>query len=354
MSILETQNHREMEIVQKKRVEYIDCMRGFAILWVVFGHVLFFVGGNTLSPWSKLLNSFQIPLFFFISGLVSYSTKSIGIKDILTKVYDKTKNLLIPTIISGGLYVICFGHDIWNAVTDNMKDGYWFTFVLFEIFVAYYLLCAVIQRFQITRRGECIILLSIIVLSYAILSLCVRLGVNFNAPWLGTLCIRQFMLYLKFFLMGILAQMYMPLFLQWIKNKFIITITGIVFATIFLSGTVNNILSTIASVMAVFAIYGLFYTYHETFSLATRTGKTMTYIGRHTLQIYFLHYFVLEGFKGLSSYDFMPIITSHYMVEFLFGLTLTAILVGMSLLFDKVLRVFPLLYSAMFGPKLAK
>lgn len=344
-----------MEIVQKKRVEYIDCMRGFAILWVVFGHVLFFVSGSaSYSPWYKLLNSFQMPLFFFISGLMAYSAKSMGIKDILTKIYEKTKNLLIPTIVTGSLYVICFGHDIWDAVTDNMKDGYWFTFVLFEIFVAYYLLRAIIQRFKINRKGESIILLSIIILSYMILSLCVRLGVNLNTPWLGSLCIRQFLLYLKFFLMGVLAQMYMSTFLQWVENKYMLTIAGIVFAIIFLSGIVNSVLSTIASVTAVFAIYGLFYTYRDTFSHTTHTGKAMTYIGRHTLQIYFLHYFVLEGFKGLSSYSFMSVITNHYMVEFLVGVILTAVLVGMSLLFDKVLRVFPILYAAMFGPKLAK
>lgn len=343
-----------MEIVQKKRVEYIDCMRGFAILWVVFGHVLFFVSGNTLSPWSKLLNPFQMPLFFFISGLVAYSTKSMGIKDILVKIYEKTKNLLIPTIVTGGLYVICFGHDIWDAVTDNMKDGYWFTFVLFEIFVTYYLLHGVMQAFKVKRSGECIILLLIIVASYLILSLCFRMGVNFNVSWLGILSIRQFLLYLKYFLLGILAQMYLSHFLQWVGNKYAMTIAGVVFAVIFLSGVVNSILSTIASLAAVFAIYGLFHTYRDTFSHATCTGRVMTYIGRHTLQIYFLHYFVLEGFKGLSSYGFMSVITNHYMVESLFGVTLTAVLVGMSLLFDKVLRVFPLLYAAMFGPKLAK
>ena len=54
----------------KKRIEYIDAMRGFTMLLVVFGHVLTH-GLNNYSEGSVVYSFFQtfrMPMFFFISG----------------------------------------------------------------------------------------------------------------------------------------------------------------------------------------------------------------------------------------------------------------------------------------------
>ena len=68
--------------LQSKRIEYVDAMRGFAILLVVFSHIQYFGYGNfidNVSDWGgnplivrNLIISFMMPLFFFISGFVLY------------------------------------------------------------------------------------------------------------------------------------------------------------------------------------------------------------------------------------------------------------------------------------------
>ena len=63
-----------------KRIGYIDAIRGFTILLVVMTHVtgfgLGFAGSNTIS-YRVIVESFFMPLFFFISGFVLYKTDRI-------------------------------------------------------------------------------------------------------------------------------------------------------------------------------------------------------------------------------------------------------------------------------------
>lgn len=49
-----------------KRLEYIDAMRGFAILFIVFGHIPFYCYGienEQLSSFRALTSPLQIPVF---------------------------------------------------------------------------------------------------------------------------------------------------------------------------------------------------------------------------------------------------------------------------------------------------
>lgn len=62
------------------RYEYIDALRGIAILFIVFGHIPMFCYGLSeaaqLSSFRALTSMVQLPLFFFISGFL-FSVKII-------------------------------------------------------------------------------------------------------------------------------------------------------------------------------------------------------------------------------------------------------------------------------------
>lgn len=47
----------------KTRVEYIDFMRGIAMLLVIYGHC------SEMNTANRFILSFHMPLFFFISGM---------------------------------------------------------------------------------------------------------------------------------------------------------------------------------------------------------------------------------------------------------------------------------------------
>lgn len=59
--------------MQGKRLDYIDAMRGVAILFVVFGHIPMYcygIANEHLSSFRALTSLLQMPMFFFVSGFV--------------------------------------------------------------------------------------------------------------------------------------------------------------------------------------------------------------------------------------------------------------------------------------------
>ena len=115
-------------VMQTKRIEYLDALKGFAIFLMVVGHVI---------PWSmpdlqlqdihsypchigllwNLIYSFHMPLFFMISGYFTYKYP-VGVKN----VYNRVQRLLIPYVVTGFLLLAVRGH-----------YGYWFLFTLFVL-----------------------------------------------------------------------------------------------------------------------------------------------------------------------------------------------------------------------------
>lgn len=64
----------------KQRVEYIDAMRGFAIILVVIGHLIQTYYCDVYSnAIFRVIYSCHMPLFFFISGCISKSYLDGGI-----------------------------------------------------------------------------------------------------------------------------------------------------------------------------------------------------------------------------------------------------------------------------------
>lgn len=56
-----------------ERLTYIDCLRGFGMILVVYQHILVIGLPEIGSSWlNDIIITFRMPLFFFISGYVSY------------------------------------------------------------------------------------------------------------------------------------------------------------------------------------------------------------------------------------------------------------------------------------------
>ena len=62
-----------------KRIQYIDALRGFTMILVVFAHVLLwtFNLGNHETVIGSLFITFRMPMFFFISGYISYKSTQL-------------------------------------------------------------------------------------------------------------------------------------------------------------------------------------------------------------------------------------------------------------------------------------
>jgi len=76
---------------KKKRIEWIDTLRGIAMFFTIWGHAY----PDATGLIRKYIYSFHMPLFFFISGL-TYNSNKLSFKDFIKK---RMKTLLIPYLI---------------------------------------------------------------------------------------------------------------------------------------------------------------------------------------------------------------------------------------------------------------
>ncbi len=128
--------------MKQERNILIDVLKGFAILLVVLGHsVQYNMPGNfDNSLIFRIIYSYHMPLFMFLSGFVSFGTFD-GSK---TKLIKRFKSLIIPFwcwfiisyIFSWLIYNLKGGSepDFLNSILEVLKSpdhGLWFLWVLF-------------------------------------------------------------------------------------------------------------------------------------------------------------------------------------------------------------------------------
>lgn len=83
-----------------QRLEYIDQLKGLAMLLVVIGHIIVFCGLGYDNIFIRNITMMNMPLFFFLNGLVI--SEKMSLKGLLRKTYQ----LLLPFISWGALMVL--------------------------------------------------------------------------------------------------------------------------------------------------------------------------------------------------------------------------------------------------------
>lgn len=91
------------------RIDYIDKLKGFAILFVVMGHVVEKSLTINNTPFNSFYGSFHMPLFMFLSGIFAYkSFKSFNTNEYASFFKKKALRILVPFLtIGGGYFVSC-------------------------------------------------------------------------------------------------------------------------------------------------------------------------------------------------------------------------------------------------------
>lgn len=337
--------------VNKSRMLWVDSMRGFSMLIVVFGHVMMSMGvGGYSSFLSSVLLTFRMPLFFFVSGFFSFRAlmwwNKQRVADILKR---KCQAQIICTIIFLFVYQIVMSGGV--SLSDGF-GGYWFTIVLFQMYIIYLILSLVSRIIH-----KDIILPVMLLLS----AMGIMILACFNRDsWLWNfLCWENLTKYMQFFTLGIMCSKYKQKFFSLLDNNLfrLTVIVGWIVCMIlwYNLGFKNSqpiiyafIHDIVVRYFALMTVIIMFSSNKNMFSADTNWARLLRFIGRRTLDIYMIHYFLLPDLS-----IFTPWLKTGNMVipQMIIGLIITSAIVACCLLISSILRKSRYLESWLFGVK---
>lgn len=351
------------QLTNKKRIEYLDAMRGFTMILVVYSHILHYGYGDVLSQsitFNKVFVLFRMPLFFFVSGFVLYKENiAWSLSHSISFLRKKFVIQIIPTLLFLILYAYLFNHSLWSALVDNAKLGYWFTIALFEYFVIY---TVSHYLFHIGKVGSVMQNVWLIISAFAIFFLstptvCLSL-LQMDKTIYGLLGIAMLKYYL-FFIFGVMVKKHFDRFQGLLDHKYFICAAITVFFLLafkFVSDGIsanagkNHAYLIVLGIVGIVVVFAFFRKRRNAFTQEKRLGRTLQYIGRRTLDIYLLHYFFLP--MNLAVIGKYFVMNSNPTIEFLFSLSLSMLVIALCLLMSNVLRTSDLLAHYLFAAKL--
>ena len=329
--------------MMSKRIGYIDAMRGFTMILVIYSHICTFCLGDSDMAFNNVFFLFRLPCFFFISGWLFQVT--VPVWPIIRK---KFMVQIVPTLFF--LFLLAPPPDFFHQF-GAFKGGYWFTFALFVYFVLYIGSYLLFRRYK-GRMANVIMLLMAFVISMS----AYWYDINYSRlssmqTWqkdiLGLLSFVTWRYYLFFFL-GTLARKYFPSFLILTGNRKVVVLVVISFFAIsqiphsdmFIC---EYFIFAIGGILGITMIFAAFRSLYASFRLSP-----LEYVGKRTLDIYLLHYFFLPRF--LMAYS-PQIHAYNSSIQFVAIMVIALIVLLISLLTSYIIRLSPFLGHYLFGAK---
>ena len=326
----------------KQRIEYIDAMRGFTMILVVYSHICNYCLGDKWMGWNDVFFLFRLPCFFFISGWLFNSLRRPATETIRHKFLVQ----IVPTVI---FLLLLAPPPLFFSRLGATKGGYWFTFALFEFF----LLSIFSDRYLKKWGGVFAIFISVSAFCYDIYynRYFKDLGVLTNV--LGFLSFMTWRYYL-FFYIGTWVRRHYDTFLRWTgKPVFVIMVLvgfmGMAMVPHSDLAFCEYSIFAVGGIMGMTMIFTFFRLAAPVLTKEHRLGRSLQYIGTRTLDIYLLHYFILPRFllpygEQLRSWHCKPL-------EFVAALTLAMLVVMVCLAASYIIRLSPFLGRWLFGAK---
>lgn len=271
------------------RIEYIDKLKGFAILIVVMGHVIEKSMDIVDSPFVYLYTSFHMPLFMFLSGM--FALKEIGesnLKETGIMILKKTKRIIVPFIFWGVLYTSLFSKDPF-AIFSASVTNFWFLPALFYCMLIVYVINYIVSIFlkrnsRLHRYSIWALMGGGFMANFAIAYLYMK-GLDF--PYF-----LRFIKNFPFFAMGIAFAHSNCIKGLVLKNEITYALCVICYCAFLYLGYPPIITGAFAIVI----IVNLFNLYVE------KIPNVLSQLGKFTLEIYVLHWFFLPKMPQLGKY----------------------------------------------------
>ncbi len=343
---------------RRKRIEYIDALRGFTMFLVVFGHIVNTSRIDLDMFIIQLIASFRMPLFFFVSGLVGYKRSFISRKDYFNSILKKIVRALFPCFIFftlaslfGANYVY-HGNGLFDArlFTEGF-GGYWFVPVLFYMFVIYYTSIYIGSKISNIVINYIPIVLFVASLGLMVFVQFVEMPIFVSK---GIVCLDNFSRNLPFFMLGILAKQYSDLFYKLLNQEIfnaLLIISWLVFCLMY-HYEVNSFYGLFmwARCIGFLVMFSFFYHCRDFYERNGRISKCMQFLGRNTLDIYLVHYFFIP-ILPIAVVNYLNHTSQNNAVLLLFCVSiLTLLVISMCLAISTIVkRNSNILSHIMFG-----
>ena len=328
----------------KGRIEYIDQLKGLAMLMVMFGHLLQFAFGIPDSPWERILEAFDLPLFFFVSGFFCIKKEGIRCGGELSKqILKRMRAYLLPLISVGTLYFVLTNYSFHYFVLSG-GGKLWFLYTLFWLAVICLMVCSLISVIQKERMIW--LQMSIDIMAYGLPFVVFFTLKVFYPDVPSILPWGHIVTYYPYFVLGLLVRKYDVLEQLMQSNVWLYTMGVVCFVVgVRLSELTNKVLILLAATGAIVVLWHYF-SNKEKQNVVTRT---LGVIGRHTLAIYVFHYFFIPDLRVLSDVLSMG---NSVIIHTVACLLLCACIIPACILIEKFVERSPLLAFLLLGKRI--
>lgn len=240
--------------------------------------------------------------------------------------------------------------------------GYWFTFSLFQMFLIFYLISYVTRKSSIKGNTKFCFVSLIIVAIFMYIALSPIRRSQTMSRLADIICFAQTCEYFIFFVVGIIASKCRDTFFRILDNRYISAIGIILFFLLLyykysLAGCYDSyivekfftrVVPMLLGLLGAFISFNYFRIYENNFTRSTKLGSLLQFIGKRTLDVYWLHYFFIPRIPSVG--DFI-IENQSLIVEVSFVLVVAMIVVAFALLLSSILRTSKFLGLILFGVK---
>jgi fucose 4-O-acetylase-like acetyltransferase len=347
--------------MKTERIGYIDAMRGFTMILVVYSHICSLCLGDMWMGWNDVFFLFRLPCFFFISGwLFEHVGRQWDTITIKQTIRHKFMVQIVPTVI---FLLILAPPPLFFSRLGATKGGYWFTFLLFIFFVLHIFLCWITKKMPARKQEVLMLLIAILITVASCLYEANYLRHFSQMGWgtnlMGFLSFQLWRFYLFFFL-GTLVKRHFAVFIQWTNKLWLMALIVIGFVVIALQPHSDDVIMQyfifsiggILGMTMVFTIFRSLYTsplLSPYSSIFHHPSSILKFVGTRTLDIYLLHYFFLP--RSLQSYADQLQAYDSKLIEFSVVMLLAMVVVAICLLMSYIIRLSPFLGHYLFGVK---
>jgi fucose 4-O-acetylase-like acetyltransferase len=324
----------------KDRIQSLDAIKAFAIFLVVLGHMLQKCVLNADDNYLfKLIYSFHMPLFIFISGFVSF--RNDGLKD--KYLSNKFIGLILPYFswMLVEIFISLFNSKIdfkaklieFLLYPDN---GLWFLWVLF------WMQCILYICFKVSKKHYFLLLALFYLIYFSVVFLS---GID------NVFCVKTFAFLFPIFMLGFICNKYI-IYYKRIISKWWLFFPVLLVLSYFWHRTekinipnvaLNPVLltylyKTLIGLIGIIVSFGFF-------SMFNNFNKMLLMAGRNTLPIYAMN-FILINWVGFVLFYFQNIIMFYLAMVFI-----TLLIIVCSLSVDFYLKKNKILGLLFFGNK---